>query len=261
MNPQPGLSQTLDNEQLLHLRSLTKDVSKLCRTQLRDYLTALTPLFRPRRLLGDHIEGSGRESVPDADQNLAELKDLYARVCARPFDIRPELPMPLESVSTQIQLYEWEYAHEVRADRDRTTINVVSPMTWVLGYSSTYTFPVMREMLAAKQERNEESVRSFVLRAGIMHLLFAKNPTLATLFQGLRYQVEVRKSPQLGELPLVTVSAPLRTMRPPDEVLLMATSLSGRTVFEEVLDGTSGSRIRDPLQEQIAVILQQHGGA
>src|ERR1700693_134345 len=152
MDPQAGLGQALDNEQLLHLHNLTRDVSKLCRNQLRDYLDALAPLFRPRRVLGDHVEGASRESVLGADQNLAELKELYFRVCNRPFDVRPEFNLPLESVQTQIQLYEWEYLHEVRTDRERRTISVVAPMTWVLAYPTTYTLSMIRQTLTGKQE-------------------------------------------------------------------------------------------------------------
>ncbi|HLG98927.1 MAG TPA: hypothetical protein VKX49_21630 [Bryobacteraceae bacterium] len=259
MNPQTGVGQAMDSEQLLHLHNLTKDVAKLFRTQLRDCLEALAPLFRPRRVLGDHIEGSGRESVLGADQNFAELKDIYSRVCSRPFDLRSELSTPLESIPAQVQLYEWEYTHDVRTDRDRRTINVVAPMTWVLAYSSTYTFPLMRQLLTVKQERDQESVRAFVLRACIMHLLFNKNPTLGALFEGLRYKVETRKCSQLGELPLITLSAPLRTLRPSDELLVMATGLSGRTAFEEVLDRATAWRIPDPLQDQVTVLLREHG--
>ncbi len=261
MDPQAGLGQALDNEQLLHLHNLTRDVSKLCRNQLRDYLDALAPLFRPRRVLGDHVEGASRESVLGADQNLAELKELYFRVCNRPFDVRPEFNLPLESVQTQIQLYEWEYLHEVRTDRERRTISVVAPMTWVLAYPTTYTLSMIRQTLTGKQERDQDSVRSFVLRACMIHLLFVKNPTLSTLFEGLRYKVEIRKSAQLGELPLVTVSAPLETMRPSDDLLMMATGLSGRTAFQEVLDRAAGWRIPDPLQHQVASILREHGEA
>src|SRR6516164_339784 len=102
MNRPAGQTQMLNVEQLLHLHNLTKDVSTLCEKQLRIYLEALAPLFRPRRVLGDHVEGTGRESVVGADQNLAELRDVYQRVSGRPFDLRRELMTPLESVSTQI---------------------------------------------------------------------------------------------------------------------------------------------------------------
>jgi len=251
--------QVLDVQQLLRLHTITNDVTKLCEKQLRDYLDAMAPLFRARRVLGEHIEGAGRESVAGADQNLAELRELYQRVAGRPFDLRRELSTPLESISTQIQLYEWDYLHEVRTENNYKTVTVKSPMTWVLCYPSTYSPSMLVQVLAGRQARDPDSVRDFVLRACLMNLLFAKQPTLTALFEGLRYRVEVRKSPQFGDLPAVTVSAPFRTMRPPDHLVLVATGLSGGKVFQEVLDLESARQMHDPLRDQVYSILRAQG--
>ena len=248
---------SLTHDQLPHLHSLTAEVQKICRGQLRKYLDALAPLFRPRRVLGEHMEGAGKESVVGADQTFAELRETYFRACGRPFDLRKDLPLPLESVGTQIGLYEWEYAYEVRGERESRSISIVSPLTWVLAYPSTYSLSMLRQVIAGKQERNAEGVQSFVLRSCLMALQFAKLPELQSLFEGLRFRVEVRKSPQLGELPLVTVSAPIRTIRPADDLLLAATGLSGRTGFEEVIDDYQAAHISDPLQAQIRKILDE----
>jgi len=251
--------QILDVQQLLRLHNVTNDVTKLCEKQLRDYLEAMAPLFRARRVLGDHIEGAGRESVAGADQNLAELRAMYHRVAGRPFDLRRELPTPLESISTQIQLYEWEYLHEARTENSFKTLTVKSPLTWVLCYPSTYSLSMLLQVLAGRQARDADSVRAFVLRTCIMNLLFAKQPTLTALFEGLRYRVEIRKSLLFGELPVVTVSAPFRTMRPADHLVLVATGLSGGNVFQEVLDLESARQMHDPLRDQVYGILRAHG--
>src|ERR1700685_1879478 len=129
-------AEALNIEQLLHLHTLTKEVSRLCHKQLRGYLDTMALLFRPRRMLGDAIEGAERESAGGSDRNATELRALYRRVAIRPFDLRPELSLPLESVSTQIQLYEWEYLHETKTDRGWRVIKVTSPLTWVIAYSS-----------------------------------------------------------------------------------------------------------------------------
>src|SRR5215831_20051989 len=128
----PG--ESLNIEQLLHLHALTKEVSKFCQKQLRGYLETMALLFRPRRILGDAIEGSERESVGGSDRTLAELRELYRRVALRPFDLRPELSVPIESVSTQMQLHEWEYLHETKTDRGIQIIKVTAPLTWVITY-------------------------------------------------------------------------------------------------------------------------------
>jgi hypothetical protein len=250
---------SLTHEQLPRLHSLTAEIQKICRGQLRTYLDALAPLFRPRRVLGDRMEGVGKESVVGADQTFAELKEIYFKACVRPFDLRKDLASPLESVGTQIALYEWEYLYEVRTEHEARTITIVSPLTWVLGYPSTYSLSMLRQVIAGKQERDAEGVRSSVLRSCLMHLQFTKLPELKALFEGLRFRVEVRRSPQLGELPLVTVSAPIRTIRPADDLLLAATGLSGRTVFEEVIDDYQAAHIEDPLQAQISRVLDGSG--
>jgi hypothetical protein len=255
MTQQADVSRSLTHEQLPRLHNITNEVAKICRGQLRSYLDALAPLFRPRRVLGNSMDGAGKETVTGADQNFAELREIYFKACGRPFDLRKELAAPLESVPTQIQLHEWEYLYEIRAERQLKTITVVSPLTWVLAYPSTYTLSMMRQVVAGKQERDAEGVRSFVLRACLMQLLFAKIPELAALFEGLRYRVEIRKSPQLGDLSLITLSAPVATVRPADDLLMTATGLSGRTGFEEVIGDDQAAHIADPLQAQILKVL------
>src|SRR5439155_13424750 len=191
-------------------------VAKISQKQLRGYLDTMALLFRPRRMLGEAVEGTERESATGSERTVAEFRELYRRVAVRPFDLRPELTFPIESVSTQLQLYEWEYLHDTKTDRGWRTIRVTTPLTWVIAYSSHYSISMLRQALAGHEERDPEAVRAFVLRACIMHTHFLKFPAIAELLAGLPYRVEVRRSPELGELPLVTVSPPFATVRPPD---------------------------------------------
>ena len=88
--------------------------------------------------------------------------------------------------------------------------------------------------------------------------MFEKIPTIKTLLDGLRYKTEVRHSPQLGDLPLVTISAPFKTFRPSDELVATAAGLAGGAFFTEVLDIDSVRNISDPLREEAVVILNRH---
>jgi hypothetical protein len=252
-------AEALNLEQLLQLHALTKDVSKLCQKQLRGHLETMALLFRPRRFLGEAIEGLERESVGGADRNVAELRELYKRVALRPFDLRPELSLPLESISTQVQLHEWEYLHETKTDRGWRTIKVTSPMSWVLSYASPYTLSILKQVVAGQADRDPEAVRAFVLRAVLMHLHLTKFPAIVDLLAGLRYRVEVRKSTELGELPLVTISAPLPTIRPADNLVTLASGLAGGASFSEVLDVASVRNLRDPMRHAIEPIFRSHG--
>src|SRR5690349_25149676 len=84
-------AEGLNIEQLLHLHTLTKDVAKVCQKQLRGYLDSMALLFRPRRILGDYMEGAARESVGGSDSTLAELREHYRKVALRHLDLRPGL--------------------------------------------------------------------------------------------------------------------------------------------------------------------------
>ena len=250
---------SLNVEQLLHLHTLTKEVANICQKQLRGYLDTMALLFRPRRMLGDAMEGAERESVGGSDRTVTELRELYRKAALRPFDLRPELSLPLESVSTKMQLYEWEYLHDTKTDRGWRSTKVTSPLTWVVAYSSTYSLSMLRQVLAGKEERDAEAVRAFVLRACLMHLHFLKFPSIADLLAGLRYRVEVRQSPETGDLPLVTISAPFSTSRPPDSLVTVASGLAGGASFSEVLDLGAVKNLQDPLREQIATLFRSHG--
>ncbi len=252
------MSIDLEPAKLLSLHSLTKDVSQICQRRLKSEIDAMAPLFRPRRLLGDHIDSTSKEAVPGADRNLAELQELYARVAVKPFDLRPELRSPLESVSTQFQLDEWEYTHATQSDRGWTSIRVTTPLTWVISYGTSYSLATLRGVVSGVGQRDPEAVRSFVLRACLMFELFEMIPALKTLLEALRYKTEVRRSPQLGELPLVTISAPFKTFRPNDELVATAAGLAGGASFTEVLDVESVRHLSDPLREDALAILSRH---
>jgi len=221
-------------------------------------MDAMAPLFRPRRYLGDHIEATGKEAVPAADRNLADLKELYARVALKPFDLRPEIRVPIESVSTQLQFDEWEYTHAIESDRGWQSIRVTSPLTWVVSYATSYSLTTLRSVVAGSGQRDVDAVRAFVLRACLISELFSKIPGLADLLAALRYKVEVRKSPQLGDLPLVTISAPFTTFRPNDKLVTMAAGLAGGASFAEVLEVDSVRTLSDPLRDEALEILKRH---
>lgn len=248
----------LDAPKLLSLHGLTRDVAQACLKQLKAHIDAMAPLFRPRRFLGDHMDGAAREPVAGSDKNFAELQELFRRVAVKPFDLRPELKAPLESVATQFQFHEWEYGHAAKTSKGWEQIRVTAPLGWVIGFASPYSSATLSDVVAGNAARDTDAVRSFVLNACLMSELFRKFPALGDLLAGLRYKVEIRRSPQLGELPLVTISAPFHTARPSDELVVMAAGLAGGAKFTEVLDLDSVRNLSDPLRDEALKILRQH---
>ena len=56
----------LGMERLLALRRVTRALEELVRAQVREHLTTLTSLVRPRAVLGDFVQGPGKEAVRGA---------------------------------------------------------------------------------------------------------------------------------------------------------------------------------------------------
>jgi hypothetical protein len=251
-------TSAVTTETLIQLRVPTRELSEKQAARLRASLDALAPLFRPRRFLGDLMEGAGKEAAAGAGKNAAELQDLYRRVAVKPFDLRPELPTPFESVSTSFHLHEWEYLHPTQTDRGWHSIRVTTPLTWAVAYASPYALTTLRDVLAGNAQPDTEAVRAFVFRACVMHELFRKTPSLTDLLTALRYRVEVRTSPQFGDLPFVTISAPFRTFRPPDNLVALAAGMAGGQMFAEILDVESVRGLADPVRDDALRILAQH---
>jgi hypothetical protein len=60
-------------------------------------------------------------------------------------------------------------------------------------------------------------------------------------------------------LPVTFVAAPVQTIRPPDEVLIENTEISGTDAFEEVIDLGTLTTLSDPLHKRLTEIVEQHG--
>jgi hypothetical protein len=251
------MAEDLESVELLRLHKLTRDVAAQCAKQLRQYLEYIASLLRPRRLLGDYIEGVSKEPVVGAERNFADLRALYRKVAIK-FDLRPELEAPLQSVSTQFQLQEWEYNHALQTEKGWQSIRVIKPLTWVLSYTSPYGLSTMRDVTAGIVHPDPESVRSFVVRACLMHEMFRAFPALTDLLSALRFRIAIETCAPLGDLPLVTISAPFRTFRPSDSLVAMASGLAGGATFTEVLAVDSVRNLSDPLREQAVATMRQH---
>ena len=94
-----------------------------------------------------------------------------------------------------------------------------------------------------------------------MGTLFQKFPALTELLSAMRYRVDIRTMRELGELPLVTISAPFGTFRPADELVSTAAGFAGGSAFSEIVDVESIRQLRDPIREEALRILNNQGEA
>ncbi|MBW2281806.1 MAG: hypothetical protein JRG76_10240 [Deltaproteobacteria bacterium] len=243
---------TLSIEQLSDLREKTEAVSELLRTQLAGHVETIRPILAPPRLLGKHVRSGHRSEAHGADAALRELKQAYAGFAPRPFGLQKELTEDPISVEGKLELYPWEYGHDLE---DGKTITMTSPMRWVLAYRSGYTLAQLRKTLATKESRRTEDVRQFVASAIALKLLIEKHPEISDLFRDLRYEVSFATCDGLGDLPLTILSSSVGSVRPDDELIKTATRFSGVPAFIELIDQDAAQHLRDPLRERIASIL------
>jgi len=243
-------------QRLLALRKLTRAIAELLRGQLRDYLGTLSPLLRPRTVLGEYIGGSARDLIKAPEKAFQELQKIY-QAAATPYGLAAELTPPFNNVSSTWEFIPLEYVHTARNERESKNITVTSPLKWVLFYGG---FPPsrLRELLAVSN-RDEKELSDFLLHYSILHLAVSRQPGIGKMLEALRFPLSVMRLPEFGELPVICIASAVTTVRPPDAVLIESTELSGQNAFEEVVDPDTIRNLRDPLREQLAEVARGHG--
>jgi hypothetical protein len=234
-------------------------VSDYLTSQLKEHLITVSPLLRPRRLLGDYIESGSPEKVVDADKNFAALNEIYAQAAGKPFDLPRPLRSPLKPVGLALEIYPWEYHHEISTGGTSKVVTITSPVRYVISYTSGLSLSRLRQGVAGKEEQKQEDVREFVIRACLIRLMLGKFAGIANLFRSLRWEVGTETSPDLGGLPLTTLTAPLASILPPDNLIIESTEMSGTSIFEEVVDVDALAQVRDPLIQKVENIVAEVG--
>ena len=114
----------------------------------------------------------------------------------------------------------------------------------------------MRQGLAGKGERRVEHVRQFVVNALVTQLAIAHAAGLGALFSDLRYTLQTEHSPDLPKLPLTTITFGLPSFRPPDDLILAATSFSGIPAFIELIETAAAAGLQDPLKTRLQELVR-----
>jgi hypothetical protein len=247
-----------DTKRLLALRKLTRSVADLLRGELREYLATLSPLLWPRMVFGSQLDGVGaRESVRGAEANFKELQTLYETLAGgKPYNLPKELKAPVTVLSVAPELAPVEYLHQAKDGAMSKNITVTSPLRWVLSYGG-YGAKRLPEVLETRAGTKE--VAEVVLHVLLLHFVLTRQPGIVRILEGLRFPVSSGRLPGLGELPVMFVSALVQTIRPPDDVLIENTEVSGTDAFEEVVDGKAVAALADPLRQKLEGVFEQHG--
>jgi hypothetical protein len=243
-------------QSLLVLRKLTRAITDAVRVQMSEYLKVLTPLLRPKAVLGDYVQGGPKEPSRKSDKAFADLQALYEAVATtRPYNLPRELTPPLSFSSAGLEITPLDYTHVAQAGGDTRKIKVRCPLTWVLTYSD---FPPTRlqELLDAKA-RSIEELQRFVLNYLVMHVATTSEPGLMRVFDALHFPLSTSKAPQFGELPITRIGIGISTSRPSDAMMIESAELTGMDVFEEVIKVEDIAALADPLKSRLIQIARQ----
>ncbi len=252
------MDEQFSTQKLLELRRLTRGVSELLRNQLKEYLATLAPLFRPAMVLGEYVHGSTKGAVKGAENNFRELRGLFDAIAgSKLYGISRELPLPLDIMSTTLEMIPMEYTYGAKGGPESKTITITSPLKWVLCYSG-FQPSRLREFLGSKNRNNSE-VTSHVLHHLVLHSVVTKQPGLKTMLDALHFQIISEPTTELGALPITCARASVSTFRPPDEVIIESTEISGMNVFEEVVNLEDIKLLRDPLHDRLVELSERYG--
>lgn len=247
MNPRDNI------QSLLALRKLTRAIADVVRVQMTEYLTTLTPLLRPKTVLGDYIQGGQKEPNHKADRLFKELQALYDKVAPlKPFTLTRELTPPFNLGGVGLEITPLDYAHVAQSGPETRKIMVRCPLTWVLTYSGFA--PTRLQELLDTRTRAAEELQRFIVSQLVIHLATTSQPGVTQILDALHLPVTTKKSPELGELPLTLIGAAISTKRPSDAVIIESAELTGMDAFEEVVNPEDIARLTDPLRERLLEI-------
>jgi len=247
-------------ERLIALRRATRAIADLLHGQLKDYLSALSPLFRPTTVLGEYVQGGSKEVSAAANKAFQELQAVYgAAASSKPFGLSKELRPPLEIVRSPLELAPMEAPYVLKTPHDSKIVMITSPLKWILSYADFA--PSRLTQLLADPHRTDADASRFVLHYSVLHVIASRQTGATQMLDALHFDLNASRLPEFGEVPITCIASSVPTVRPPENVILESTEISGRNVFEEVVDVDGVRDMRDPFKDRLTELLTSHGVA
>ena len=241
-------------QSLLTLRQLTRAIADAVRTQIVEYLTTLTPLFQPQKVLGDHILGGVKESTRRADQALKEVQALYEAVSpGKPFNLRRELTPPFNFTPAALEITPVGYVHVIQSGSESRRITVRRPLTWTLSYQG-FAPGRLPDLIGVRGDELQRYILSYLL----LHAVTTHQRGLVQMFESLRFPITSTKTAEFGDLPVTRIGVGISTSRPADAIVLESAELTGINAFEEIVNPDDIARLSDPLRDRLQEIARQH---
>lgn len=246
---------------LLTLRKVTRALAEHLRGQMTEYLATLTPLLRPRAVLGDYVQGGVQEGVKRADKAFKELQSLWESVVsAKPFTGLPrELNPPLDVSGLTLEITPVDYSHAAANGDEMKAVTVRSPLKWVLTYTG-YAPGRLAELIALRS-RNTDELQRAVLHYLTLNVVISNQAGVGRILDALHFPLTVERMEPFGALPVMTISTGVSTRRPADAVIVQSAELTGMDAFEEVVVVDDITRLTDPGRERMLDIVRAQAPA
>ena len=252
------MDEPFTKKNLLVLRKLTRATADLLREQMREYLSTLAPLIRPRSVLGEYVQSNLKDSVKGADTAFKELQTLYQAIApAKPFGLNKELKLPLDVSGPALEMTVVEYVYTAAGEQQTKKVTITSPLKWVINYPG-YSISRLRE-LCADRNRSSDELQRYLLHYLALHIVIAKKPGLSKILEALHFPLTTERLPEFGELPISFISSAVSTVRPPDDVIIESTEISGMDVFEEVVNIDDIVNLSNSLKGRLIELVKSHG--
>ena len=105
------------------------------------------------------------------------------------------------------------------------------------------------------RDRSEGQLQQFVLHYLAMHIVLSRQPGVARMLEALHFPIGSGQLPGFGALPITHIASAITTRLPPDQLVIESAELSGKDLFEELINTSDIEQLRDPLQERLRDIM------
>ena len=240
----------LDNQEFIRLRQNTELISAYLIKRLNEHLKVLRPLFIPKKILGSYLKTSSMAEVPGSDVAFAELKNDFESIAGPVFGISERLKSPLPSMDNHLAAVPYQY-YLINDDSKEKSTKIISPVKWVISYKTECSVDTLMAIKIGKDTRQSSFIKDSLVAHLLLTVFMRKFTELRKLITDLRYEVEIEKNDDLGGLPVVVMTTPIKTFLPTDDYINQVTQLSGVPVFHEIINPESIETLNDPFQEVI----------
>ncbi|MEJ2693782.1 MAG: hypothetical protein P8166_12175, partial [Candidatus Thiodiazotropha sp.] len=117
---------------------------------------------------------------------------------------------------------------------------------WVLNYAGGYTLSDLLIQRTRNEAIDVADAKKLLLSSLTIWKLMDLAPEIAQLLSDLRFKASFETTPLSGALPYVVLTSDVPAFRPQDELIRMVTKLSGKQVFEELIDVDAIGGMVDP---------------